>query len=283
MATTSTAAEMTSTEKTRLRVSLEGAAARKGPSIGQWLEFPGYSLARTVSQLGEDWVLIDCEHGNIDDNEMYLQVGAVSSSGVSPIVRIPAAEPWMMKRALDCGAHAIMVPMCETKDQAEAIVRGCKYPSAQWPQGARGTGAMFAPAAFNQNGRQYLARANESVMVIVQIETRQAVENCEEIARVDGVDMLFVGPNDLASSMGYFAFDHGQIAEVQHASQRVLDAAKSAGKYAGHFALSAKIASEKYKQGFDFVNCGADIVAVTAWMSEEMTKLKRLVDETANI
>lgn len=150
------------------------------------------------------WVLIDCEHGNIDDNEMYLQVGAVSSSRVSPIVRIPAAEPWMMKRALDCGAHAIMVPMCETKvnqtdrrstclssdiaqDQAEAIVRGCKYPSAQWPQGVRGTGAMFAPAAFNQNGRQYLARANESVMVIVQIETRQAVENCEEIARVDGV------------------------------------------------------------------------------------------------
>ena len=131
-----------STGKTRLRASLERAKRGDGASIGQWLEFPGYSLARTIAPLGEDvsllisrasvlwlhvkglryltrfrwqWVLIDTEHGNIDDRDMYLQVGAISTSGVSPIVRIPASEHWMFKRALDCGAHAIMVPMCETK------------------------------------------------------------------------------------------------------------------------------------------------------------------------
>lgn len=185
------------------------------------------------------WVLIDCEHGDIDDKDMYLQVGAISSAGVSPIVRIPASEPWMMKRALDCGAHAVMVPMCETVEQAQAIVRGCKYPSSAWPQGTRGAGAMFAPAAFNQNGREYLTHANANVAVIVQIESRAAVENCEAIAAVPGIDMLFVGPNDLASSMGYFAFDHPTIPEVQEAIERVLRAAKAAGKYAGHFALSA--------------------------------------------
>ncbi|KAK1486890.1 hypothetical protein CABS01_13023 [Colletotrichum abscissum] len=261
---------MDASGKTRLRESLERAARGQGPSVGQWLEFPGYSLARTVAPLGEDWVLIDTEHGNIDDSQMYLQVGAISSSGASPIVRIPASEHWMMKRALDCGAHAIM-------EQAEAIVRACKYPSSRWPQGLRGAGAMFAPAAFNQTGREYLLTANDNVMICVQIESRKAVETVEEIAAVDGIDMLFIGPNDLASSMGYVAFDHASIPEVQEASARVLKAGLNAGKYVGHFALSADAAALKYKQGFHFVNCGADIVAITAWMSGEMAELKDLV------
>ncbi|KAH7014082.1 2-dehydro-3-deoxyglucarate aldolase [Microdochium trichocladiopsis] len=262
--------------KTRLRQSLERAKAREGPSVGQWLEFPGYTLARTIAPLGQDWVLIDCEHGNIDDRDMYLQIGAISSSGVSPIVRIPTDEPWMVKRALDAGAHAIMVPMCETASQAEAIVRAAKYPDTKkWPAGRRGAGAMFAPAAFNQNGRDYLFRANDNVMVCIQIETRLALENIEAIVAVEGIDMVFIGPNDLASSMGYVAFDHASIPEVQEASKRVLDATLRAGKYAGHFALSSDAAAQKYNEGYHFVNCGADIVAVTAWMSTEMSKLSR--------
>ncbi|KAI9148823.1 2-keto-3-deoxy-L-rhamnonate aldolase [Paramyrothecium foliicola] len=267
--------------KTRLRQSLERAKHRQGPSVGQWLEFPGYTLAKTVASLGEDWVLIDCEHGNIADNDMYLQIGAIASSGVSPIVRIPADEPWMMKRALDAGAHGIMVPMCETKEQAEAIVRASKYPSKEWPQGRRGAGAMFAPGVFDQNGRDYLLTANENVVICVQIETRLALENVEEIAKVDGIDMLFIGPNDLASSMGYVAFDHAKTPEVQEATQRILKATLNAGKYAGHFALSAEIAAQRYEQGFHFVNCGADIVAVSAWMSAEMNRLKQLTQDAA--
>ena len=136
---------------------------------------------------------------------------------------------------------------------------------------------MYAPAAFNQNGRDYLLGANDNVMVCVQIETRRAVENVEAIAAVDGIDMLFIGPNDLASSMGYVAFDHASTPEVQEAAQKVLNAGLAAGKYVGHFALSAEVAAQKYKQGFHFVNCGADIVAITAWMSGEMGKLKEIV------
>lgn len=138
---------------------------------------------------------------------------------------------------------------------------------------------MYAPAAFNQNGREYLLTANDNVMVCVQIESRKAVENVEEIAAVDGIDMLFIGPNDLASSMGYVAFDHASTPEVQTAIERVLKAGVAAGKYVGHFALSADAAAAKVKQGFHFVNCGADIVAVTAWMSSEMAKLKSKLAE----
>ncbi|KAL4875792.1 HpcH/HpaI aldolase/citrate lyase family protein [Aspergillus karnatakaensis] len=261
--------------QTRLQTSLERAAARQAPSVGQWLEFPGYQLARTVAELGEDWVLIDCEHGAITDNEMHLQIAAIAAAGISPIVRIPGSEPWMMKRALDAGAHGIMVPMCETKEQAEAIVRGCKYP----PLGNRGAGAMFAHSSFGQSPREYLLNANSNIVVIVQIESRTAVENCEAIAGVEGVDMLFIGPNDLASSMGYVAFDHAGIEEVQGAIGRVLRAAKGSGKYAGHFALGAEEARRRWVQGFDFVNCGADIVAVTAWMGREMGRLRELIEQ----
>lgn len=104
-----------STGKTRLRASLERAATAGGePSIGQWLEFPGFTLARTVASLGCDWVLVDCEHGNIDDAAMYHAIAAISTAGASPIVRVAGSENWMIKRALDAGAHGIMVPMCET-------------------------------------------------------------------------------------------------------------------------------------------------------------------------
>lgn len=136
---------------------------------------------------------------------------------------------------------------------------------------------MYAPAAFNQNGREYLLSANDNVMICVQIESRKAVENVEAIAAVDGIDMLFIGPNDLASSMGHVAFDHASVPEVQTAIQRVLDAGLAADKYVGHFALSAEAAAAKSQQGFHFVNCGADIVAVTAWMGAEMAKLKGLL------
>ncbi|KAG4422746.1 hypothetical protein IFR04_004094 [Cadophora malorum] len=272
-----TTAIVSPTGKTRLRASLERAKEGESPSIGQWMEFPGYTLARTIAGLGSDWVLVDCEHGNITDNEMYLAVGAIMSGGASPIVRVPASEPWMMKRALDSGTHAVMIPMCETPEQAEEIVRAMKYPSKEWPKGIRGAGAMFAPANFSQNGGDYLRTANDNILVIVQIESHLAVENCEKIAAVDGIDMLFIGPNDLAASMGYWAPDHAKIPEVQEATARVLKAAKSAGKYAGHFALSADIAAQRAQQGFEFMNCGADIVAVTAWMAAEMAKCQKLL------
>ena len=136
---------------------------------------------------------------------------------------------------------------------------------------------MFASAAFGQTGREYLLSANDNVKVCDQIESRRAVENIEDIAGVDGIDMLFIGPNDLAASMGYIAFEHANTPEVQEASAKVLRVGLEAGKYVGHFALSAEEAALRYRQGFHFVNCGADIVAVTAWMSGEMTKLRSLL------
>ena len=132
-------------------------------------------------------MLIDCEHGNITDADMYHSIAAIAAGGSSPVVRIPASESWMMKRALDAGAHGIMVPMVETAAQAQQVVNGMKYPSKEWPTGIRGAGAMFAPALFGQNGAEYLRGANSNVTVIVQIESRSAVACCEEIAGTEGI------------------------------------------------------------------------------------------------
>ncbi|ETN40838.1 uncharacterized protein HMPREF1541_05118 [Cyphellophora europaea CBS 101466] len=212
---------------------------------------------------------------------MHLAVSAVSSAGVSPIVRVPASEHWQLKRALDAGCHAVMVPMCETPEQAEAVVRACKYPGPRWPRGNRGAGAMFAHHAFDgrPGPREYYMGANDGVMVCVQIESRTAVENIEAIASVQGLDMLFVGPNDLASSMGFVAFDHAKTPEVQEAIAKVLRVGKEKGKFVGHFALSAEEAGSRWEQGWEFVNCGADLVAVMAWMGGEMGRLKGMVEK----
>lgn len=138
---------------------------------------------------------------------------------------------------------------------------------------------MFAPANFNQSSRDYLFTANSNIMVCVQIETRLAIENVEAIASVPGIDMLFIGPNDLAASLGHVAFDHASIPEVQQATKRVLDAANRAGKYAGYFTMSAGAAAEKYAEGWQFMNCGADVVAISQWMGNEMEEMKRVIAE----
>lgn len=127
------------------------------------------------------------------------------------------------------------------------------------------------------NGADYLRQANTCITVIVQIESPQGVANASSIAAVDGIDALFIGPNDLASSMGYFAFDHPKIPEVQEASASVLRAAKEKGKFAGHFCLGADEAARRVGLGWHFVNCGADIVALTAWMGGEMARMKEIV------
>jgi len=213
---------------------------------------------------------------------MHTSVGVIASQGVSPIVRIPAPENWIVKRTLDTGAHGILCPMMSSPEEARALVSFAKFPvphSRREPgviSGIRGVGSPFAPAVFGQNPREYTATANDNILIAVQIETVEGLNNCEEIAKVDGVDMLFVGPNDLASSMGFISSDHPNIPEVQDAIGRVLAAAKAAGKYAGMFCLTADEVQKRFEQGFDFMNLGADIVALAIWNGTELNKIAHL-------
>jgi len=227
-------------------------------------------------------VIVDTEHGDIADAAMHVSVGAIAAQGVSPIIRIPAPENWLVKRALDSGAHGLLCPMMSTAEEARAFVSYTKFPvplAKRVPgviSGVRGVGSPFAPAAFRQSQPEYTATANDNIFIAVQIETVEGLNNCEEIAKVDGIDMLFVGPNDLASSMGYTSHEHPNIPEVQEAIKRVLAAARAAGKYAGMFCLTAEQVQARFEQGFDLMNLGADVVALGIWNGTELGKIQHL-------
>jgi 2-keto-3-deoxy-L-rhamnonate aldolase RhmA len=187
-----------------------------------------------------------------------------------------------------------MVPMIETAEQAREVVAACKYPPRFREQsvitGNRSAGAMFAHHAFSGpgydglslgmgSGRDYYLRANDAVMVCVQIESVTGFGNVEEIAAVPGLDMLFVGPNDLASSMGFVAFDHAMVPDVQTVAERIRMYGKMHDKYVGIFCLGAEEAAQRWSQGWEFVNLGADLVAITSWMGGEMAKLQKSVGD----
>ncbi|KAF5322171.1 hypothetical protein D9619_001075 [Psilocybe cf. subviscida] len=275
-----------------LQRTLRDAQDPRRPVLGSWMMLPGAALARMTAQMGYDFVLVDCEHGNIDDGAMHAAVGAVAAEGASPVVRIPGPDNVYVKRALDSGAHGILCPSMSTAEEARKLVSFAKFPApkkavptteggtetpsrheGQRLSGTRGVGSPIAPAVFRQTLREYIRTANQNTLIAVQIETLEGLENCEDIARVDGIDMLFIGPNDLASAMGYPALEHESIPEVQAAVQRVLDAAKNAGKYAGMFCTASDQVRRRFEQGFDLMNLGGDIVALMEWNAVQLEAL----------
>ncbi|KAK1926846.1 Pyruvate/Phosphoenolpyruvate kinase-like domain-containing protein [Papiliotrema laurentii] len=244
-------------------LQLKNALEAKQKGVGFWLTFPSAPLVKTVLNGGGfNWVLVDAEHGQISDGDYYNLVTAIAASGASPIIRPPNAEEWMIKRALDAGAHGIMTPMCHTAADAKKIVAWNKYP----PKGTRGFGPMFSSHAFGITEPEYPGAADDNLLVIVQIESRQGVENVEEIAAVDGIDVLFIGPYDLSKFMNV---EFGGK-EHEDAIAKVLAAAHSAGKTAAIFCSSGAQAKKRLDQGFDMVSIATDVGCIAAEFERQL-------------
>ncbi|KAK8866077.1 hypothetical protein IAR55_001228 [Kwoniella newhampshirensis] len=246
------------------RTYLKNALDAKKPGIGFWCTLPGSSTVATVLATGGfNWTLIDAEHGMITDKDYFELVTTVTSMGASPIIRIPWNEEWMIKRALDSGAQGVMTPMCHSAEDAKRIVSYSKYP----PTGTRGYGPMFCPPVFGVKGSQYDAAADDKLLVIVQIESRAGIENVEEIAKVPGLDVLFIGPFDLAKQMNVqFGGD-----EHEAAIAKTLAAAKAAGKTAAIFCPNGQVARKRLDQGFDMVSIAVDNACLAAEMERQMS------------
>ncbi|PYI12330.1 Phosphoenolpyruvate/pyruvate domain-containing protein [Aspergillus sclerotiicarbonarius CBS 121057] len=259
---------------TPIRSSLQAASASSSsPSsaaFGFWLTLPSSGLAKTIlhgssgSSTKFSWVLVDAEHGLISDYHYYELNNAISSTNASPIIRVPYAEEWMIKRALDAGAHGIMTPMCHTADDATNIVKYTRYP----PQGTRGYGPMFAPHSLPgvNPGPEYDDNINDGVTVCVQIESRSGVENVEKIAAVEGIDVLFIGPFDLAKQMGVLRGSE----EHESAIQRVLDAARKYGKIAAIFCTDGVDSRKRAEQGFHMISVTTDVNVIRGGMLGEL-------------
>ncbi|KAF2761530.1 HpcH/HpaI aldolase/citrate lyase family protein [Pseudovirgaria hyperparasitica] len=248
----------------RIQKALKGGK----PSFGGWQMLPGTNHSRAMARSGLDWITIDCEHGRIADHEMHEAAAAIAACGVSPIVRIPANEPWMVKRALDAGAHGIVVPLIYTPADAERLVQSAKFP----PVGTRGFGSPFPMQNFgNISITDYLTQANDALVTIVQIETREALESVETIAAIPGVDVLLIGPFDLGNNIGRPILTAGEMhVELTDAIQRIHVAAGKAGKRTGIYCTSGQQAREFADRGFHMISVAADMMALPAYFEQTL-------------
>lgn len=220
-------------------------------TIGAWVQFGSADSAEIMSRMGLDWLVFDTEHGPWSLETIQEQIRATADTPIVPIVRVAWNDMVLIKRALDIGAYGVVIPWVNNREQAEAAVRACKYP----PEGLRGCGPRRA-AMFGLETKEYLEKANDLILVIVQIETMEAVENLEEIMSVQGIDAIFVGPADLASSLGV-------IGQQRHPKNletiaRILDTATRANMPVGIFGMGPEYIKEHIDQGFKFVVLGAD-------------------------
>jgi len=235
----------------------------EGGALGVWCNLPDIHVAETVARSGAQWLCFDLQHGLMDFSDLLTLLPAVTGTGITVLVRVASNTPDQIGRALDFGAHGVIVPMVNSVEEAKAAAEACRYP----PQGVRSCGPM-RPAMLE--GLPYLASANERVMCFPMIETEQGLAAVNEIAGVSGVDGLFVGPMDLCFGLGIAPGDFGNPA-FSAAINSILSACQNAGIAPGMFGYDAALARLALDQGFKFASVGSDISFFRAGLTEAMT------------
>jgi 2-keto-3-deoxy-L-rhamnonate aldolase RhmA len=234
--------------------------------------------AEILSTSGFDFVLIDLEHGAMDDETAHQMVAVLRGTRTLPVARVAGHEPWQLKRTLDTGVVGVVVPFVNSAEDAERVVSGCKYP----PAGIRGLACQTAAMRWDCTIAEYVASANDEIMVIVQIETPQAAEAAAEIVAVPGIDMIFVGPADLSASCGY-PLQPGHPA-VEKRIADIARCASRAGVALGTVAKSEEDIARRLDQGFSFLVVTTDMGAMLSAASGAVAKAKavagRIVEAT---
>jgi 2-keto-3-deoxy-L-rhamnonate aldolase RhmA len=219
---------------------------------GAWCNLASSLTTEMAARAGFDWILIDQEHGPGDSIMLLQQIQAIGDRPSAPIVRIAWNEMPRFKRALDLGASGIMIPYIQTAEEAARAVGYLRYP----PEGQRGVAVSPRATGFGTNFETYFSEANRSLLTVTQIETGKAVQNAKEIAAVDGVDVLFVGPMDLSISVGLPGRFNDR--SFQDLLSKVASTARAAGKAAGILLPSEQQIEMVYEMGFRFVAVGSD-------------------------
>ncbi len=221
-------------------------------TAGGWLQIASPFTAEIMSRAGFDWLMIDLEHGPGDILTLVSQLQAMSGSGVVPLVRAPWNDFVVIKRILDAGASGVLIPYVNTRAEAQAAVQACRYP----PAGIRGVAASPRAAGFGQKSMDYLTHANDEILVLTAVETPMAVENLDDILRVDGLDGIFIGPMDLATSMGYLG--DPSVPEVKAMIGTVEAKVLAAHKVLATVSSSWEQAQNLYQKGYQMLTLMAD-------------------------
>ena len=242
---------------------------RAGETVhGCWINLGSTVSAEIVGQAGFDWLLLDLEHGAGDVAILYQQLQALSGSTSTPIVRIDNLSRPKVQRILDAGASGIMFPQIQTSLETDEAIRMMYYP----PRGGRGMAKMIRATGFGRYADEYIASLEKNLVGVIQIETLNALQNIDDIAATEGVDVLFVGPNDLSLALGIFGqLDH---ALYQKAIRDVATAAEKHGKATGVLLQDVNEYEMYYQLGYRFLACGADSAFVRKGADELVKTLK---------
>ncbi len=226
-------------------------------TIGSWMSMAHESIAEILASAGYDWIVVETEHTAIDVSEVLRLIMAIEGRGVVPLVRLAWNDPIQAKAVMDSGAAGVLVPMVNTREDAELAVNSVKFP----PLGCRGVGLARAQG-YGLTFDEYVKRNNADSLLIVQIEHKDAVSNIEAILSVEGIDGTFIGPYDLSLSMGI----PGQLnhPDIEAAKQRVLEATRRRGLAAGIHLVHPDTAEKELERcvglGYQFIALGTDIL-----------------------
>ncbi len=249
------------------RNRLKAGFAAKQPQAGIWLSLDAPAATEIAAGSGADWLLIDMEHSPTPLSAIGHHLRAAMAGPVEPVVRVPLAEPVMVKRLLDLGARSLMFPMVDSAEEAARVVSYTRYP----PDGMRGLSMTTRANNYGRNP-DYLRSYTDDLCIIVQVETPQAVTAIPAIAAVPGVDAVFIGPADLSASMGHLgAANHP---DAQALIDKGCAMARSAGIPIGILGFGTDLARDYFARGFDFVAVAGDSWLLARQFDAMITALK---------
>ena len=241
---------------------------RGEPALGAWLSLPSVPAARVMARLGFDWLAVDTEHSAQHPALMADMVAVIADAGTcAPFVRLPGQHVEWFKWALDAGAWGVIVPMINTREEALRAVEYAKYP----PSGSRSIGGVFGAYGFGLGSvAEYTRIANEQTLVAVQIESTQALENLDDILSVPGVDVAFVGPNDLHAQLGLAPSTDGAEPAFVEALERIRLSAQKYHVALGIFSRDGEAAAQRVSQGFQMISVTTDISSLIGAASQNL-------------
>jgi 4-hydroxy-2-oxoheptanedioate aldolase len=220
--------------------------------IGLWSSLCSNIAAEIISESGFDWILLDSEHSPNEIPDLVMQLQAMQRGNATPIIRPAWNDAVLAKRALDIGAQTMLFPYVQNAEEARRAVAATRYP----PEGIRGVSVAARASSYGRTSG-YLTKANDEICVLVQVETRPTLDHLEAIAKVEGVDGVFIGPSDLAASLGHLG--NPQHPEVQKAMQDAVKRLKALGKPAGILTGNEEEARRYIDWGYLFVAVGSDV------------------------
>lgn len=239
-----------------MRTNRVKAALKAGHAqVGTWLSLGSPLAARYMAQVGFDWLNVDIEHSATSWEQAALMFGTIADAGGVPFARVPTISLENAKRALDNGAYGIVFPMCCSVEEARNAVAYCKYP----PVGERSVGGNLHSLNFACSSADYYAQANDEILVVIQAEHVTAVENADEILSVPGVDVVFVGPNDLLASMHKTPSMDCDDPQFVEALRHIRETAHKHGVAPGIHVANAEAARRRIDEGWQFIAVSSEV------------------------